>query len=151
MGIWFAQLLNNLSLGFETVLFDTTLPTTMVIFQVKTIKERAQALTKTGKLTNEGGMFCFLGAMTETSKDLLHTCRIFCKIKANERKEREDGNQAKEMLLLDKAEEVFLKFKEEKLVLDKLSTSDLQKSICLLYCVNKRGIATWYPTATRAR
>jgi len=89
--------------GFDTAVFDATLPTTTSIIRVETEKEQAEAPSKTGKLASTGNMYRYLGSMMYNSAELLLTRKIARENKRREEQERDDRKEEKEMALFKKA------------------------------------------------
>ena len=115
-----ANIVITSSSGFDTAVFDATLPTTTSIIRGETEEERAQALAKRGKLASAGNMFCFLGNMMYNSKELILARKVARENKAKEDQVKVDKAKDREIALFRKAEEAHLVFHEKGHLLDKL-------------------------------
>ena len=131
-------MLIKLLLGFDTAVFDATLPTTTSIIRGETEEERAEALAKTGKLASAGNMYRYLGSMMYNSKELLLARSIARENKHKEVQEREDREEEKEMALFEKADQAYLVFKEGGSLLCALRKPELQDIVRFLCCVEKK-------------
>ena len=129
----------HLSLGFDTAVFDATLPTTTAIIRGQTGEERSQALAKSGKTASAGNMWRYLGHLIYNSEDMLRAREIAREMAASKRKEKADAQEERDVALLDKAEQAYHKFKEKGSLLDRLTVPDLQDIVRFLCSVKKKG------------
>ena len=116
----------NILPGFDTAVFNATLPTTTSIIRGQTEEEQAEQLAKTGKVASAGNMYRYLGSMMYNSKELLLAREIARKKKQEEQQEKIDKAKEKEAELFRKAEEAYILFHEKGHLLDRLTVNELK-------------------------
>ena len=126
------------SLGYDTAVFDATLPTTTSIIRGQTEEERARELAKTGRVAAAGNMFRFLGSMMYNSAELLLARQIARENKEKEQQEKVDRAKEKEIALYNKAEEAYLSFCRQGHLLNKLNLEELKDIVRYICCAEKK-------------
>ena len=130
--------------GFDTAVFDATLPTTTSIIRGETAAERAEQLAKTGKVAVAGNIYRCLGSMMYNSEELLLARKIARKNKEDAERAKLDKKKEKEAALYKKAEDAYLIFHNKGHLLDKLNISELQDIVRFLCCVESKGKGDTY-------
>lgn len=124
--------------GYDTTVFDATLPTTTAIIRGETVEERAQQLAKSGRTASAGGMFRFLGSMLYNGEELLRAREIQRENKQKDLQDKEDKEQQEMETLFEEADQVYEKFIDHDSKLSALTNADLKKLIKFICKVERK-------------